>query len=212
MMPPAGNDTIRILTVDDHPLICTGITALVAAHPDLEVVATAASGTEAVQQFRAHRPDVTLMDLHLPQMSGLEAIGAIRREFPEARIIVLTTDAGDVQVRRAIQASARGYVLKHALHRELIDAIRSVHAGRKCLSPEVMFEMAEHALDEALTAEELRILRLVAQGLANKEIAAKISVSEGTVKGQVASILSKLGANDRTHAVMIGLRRGMIEA
>ena len=211
-MPPAGNDSIRILTVDDHPLICTGITALVATHPDLEVVATAASGAEALRQFRAHRPDVTLMDLHLPQMSGLEAIGAIRREFSEARIIVLTTDAGDAQVGRAVQAGARGYLLKHALHRELIDAIRAVHGGRKCLSPEVMFELAEHALDEPLTPEELRILRLLAQGLANKEIATKISVSETTVKGRVASILSKLGAHDRPHAVMIGLRRGLIEA
>ena len=210
-MPPNDKDTISILTVDDHPLICTGIAALIAAHPDLEVVATAANGTDAVRQFRAHRPDVTLMDLHLPQMSGLEAIIAIREEFPEARIIVLTTDAGDVQVRRALQAGARGYVLKNALHRELIDGIRAVHAGRKCMSSEAMFGMAEHALDDALTPGELRVLRLVAQGLANKEIAAKISTSETTVKGQVASILSKLGANDRTHAVVIGVKRGMIE-
>ena len=210
-MPPNDKDTISILTVDDHPLICTGIAALVAAHPDLEVVATAASGTDAVRQFRAHRPDVTLMDLHLPQMNGLEAIIAIREEFPEARIIVLTTDAGDVQVRRTLQAGARGYVLKNALHRELIDGIRAVHAGRKCISSEAMFGMTEHALDDALTPGELRVLRLVAQGLANKEIAAKISASETTVKGQVASILSKLGANDRTHAVVIGVKRGMIE-
>lgn len=210
-MPPNDKDTISILTVDDHPLICTGIAALIAAYPDLEVVATAASGTDAVRQFRAHRPDVTLMDLHLPQMSGLEAIIAIREEFPEARIIVLTTDAGDVQVRRALQAGARGYVLKNALHRELIDGIRAVHAGHKCMSSEATFAMAEHALDDALTPQELRVLRLVAQGLANKEIAAKISASETTVKGQVASILSKLGANDRTHAVVIGVKRGMIE-
>lgn len=209
-MPPP-DDTIRILTVDDHPLICTGIEALIAAHPGMEMVATAASGAEAVRQFRAHRPDVTLMDLHLPQMSGLDAIVAIRKEFPDARIIVLTTDAGDVQVRRALQAGAHGYVLKSALHRELIDGIRAVHAGRKCLSPEVMFEMAEHMLDDAPTPEELRVLRLVAQGLANKEIAARICVSEATVKGHVASLLSKLGANDRTHAVVIGVKRGMIE-
>ena len=174
-------------------------------------VAEAANGREAIEQFRAHRPDVTLMDLQMPEMSGLDAIIAIRGEFPDARIIVLTTYAGDVQALRALKAGARAYLLKDTLHKELLDTIRAVHAGKKSLSAEVSFQLAEHATDDALTPAEIRVLRLIAEGHANKEIAAQLSVSEDTVKGQVRNILSKLGANDRTHAAMIGLRRGIIE-
>jgi DNA-binding NarL/FixJ family response regulator len=202
---------IRILAVDDHKLIRRGITALVATEPRMRVVAEAANGREAVKEFRTHRPDITLMDLQMPQMCGLEAIISIRGEFPEARIIVLTTYAGDVQALRALKAGACAYLLKEALDVELLDTIRAVHAGRKAISPEVSFQLAEHATDDALTASEVRVLGLIAEGKANKEIARHLSVSEATVKGQVQSVLSKLGADDRTHAVMIGLKRGIIE-
>ena len=202
---------IRILCVDDHPIVRQGIAGLVGMHADLELVAEAANGREAIQQFRTHRPDVTLMDLQMPEMNGLDAISAIRGEFPEARIIVLTTYEGDVQALRAIKAGARAYLLKNALHKELLDTIRIVHGGRKSLSPEVQFQLAEHVTDEALTAAEVRVLRLIADGNANKEIAAQLSVSEETVKGQVRNVLAKLGAKDRTHAAMIGFRRGIIE-
>ena len=177
----------------------------------MSLVAEASNGREAIQQFRAHHPDVTLMDLHMPEMNGLDAIIAIRGEFPEARIIVLTTYAGDVQVLRALKAGARGYLLKNSLHKELLETIRSVHAGKRALSTEVSMQLAEHATDDALTPAEIRVLRLIAEGNANKEIAERLSVSEETVKGQVRNILSKLGANDRTHAAMIGLKRGIIE-
>jgi len=203
--------TIRILSVDDHPLIRQGIMGLVAAQPDMKLVAEASNGREAVEQFRLHRPDITLMDLQMPQMSGLDAIIAIRGEFPGARIIVLTTYAGDVQALRAIRAGAQAYLLKDALHKELIDTIRAVHAGKKSLSPEISYQLAEHAADESLTAAEVRVLRLIAEGNANKEIAAHLSTSEDTIKGQVRNILAKLGAKDRTHAAMIALRRGIIE-
>jgi DNA-binding NarL/FixJ family response regulator len=202
---------IRILCVDDHPIVRQGIAGLVGVHADLELVAEAANGREAIQQFRTHRPDITLMDLQMPEMNGLDAIGAILSEFPEARIIVLTTYEGDVQALRAIKAGARAYLLKNSLHKELLDTIRIVHAGRKALSPEVQYQLAEHVTDEALTAAEVRVLRLIADGNANKEIAAKLSVSEETVKGQVRNVLAKLGAKDRTHAAMIGFRRGIIE-
>jgi DNA-binding NarL/FixJ family response regulator len=202
---------IRILSVDDHPLVRQGIAGLVAVEPDMCVVAEAANGREAIQQFRAHRPDITLMDLQMPEMSGFDATIAIRGEFPEARVIVLTTFAGDVQVLRAMKAGARAYLLKDSLHRELLETIRAVHAGRKCLSPEASYQLAEHATDELLTPAEIRVLRLIAGGNANKEIAAVLSLSEETVKGQVRSILSKLNAKDRTHAAMIGLKRGIIE-
>jgi len=187
-----------------------GIAGLVALHPEMAVVAEAENGREGVQQFRAHHPDVTLMDMQMPEMSGLDAIIAIRGEFPEARIIVLTTYAGDAQALRALKAGARAYLLKDALRRELLDAIRAVHAGRKALSPEVSFGLAEHAADDALTPAEIRVLKLIAEGNANKEIAALLSLSEETVKSQVRNMLSKLGAKDRTHAAMIGLKRGII--
>jgi len=202
---------IRILCVDDHPIVRQGIAGLVGVQVDMALVAEAADGREAIRQFRAHRPDVTLMDLQMPEMSGLDAIIAIRGEAPDARIIVLTTYAGDVQVLRALKAGAHGYLLKNALHKELIDTIRAVHAGRKSLSPEASFQLAEHATDETLTPAEVRVLRLIAQGNANKEIAAQLSLSEETVKGQVRNILSKLGAKDRTHAAMLGFKRGIIE-
>lgn len=205
------DNPIRIMAVDDHPLIRQGIARLVSAQPDLTLVAEATNGREAVQQFRAHRPDVTLMDLHMPEMSGLDAISTIRGEFPEARIIVLTTYAGDVQAHRAVKAGSRAYLLKDTLHRELVDTIRAVHAGKKSLSPEIAFQLAEHAASDSLTAAEIHVLRLIAEGRANKEIAAALALSEETVKGQVRSILSKLGAKDRTHAAMIGLKRGIIE-
>jgi DNA-binding NarL/FixJ family response regulator len=202
---------IRILTVDDHRLIRQGIAGLVAVESDMRVVAEAANGREALHQFRACRPDITLMDLQMPEMNGLDAISAIRGEYPEARIIVLTTYSGDVQALRALRAGARAYLLKDALDKELLDAIRAVHAGRKAVSPEVSFQLAEHATDDALTPGEVRVLRLIAEGRANKEIAASLSTSDATVKGQVQSILSKLGATDRTHAAMIGLKRGIID-
>ena len=202
---------IRILSVDDHPLIRQGIAGLLATQEDMDLIAQAANGREAIQQFRRHHPDITLMDLQMPEMNGLDAIIAIRGEFPEARIIVLTTYAGDVQALRAIKAGARAYLLKDSLHKELLATIRAVQAGRKFMSSEVSFGLAQHVTDDALTAAEVRVLRLIAEGNANKEIAAQLSSSEDTVKGQVRNILSKLGAKDRTHAAMIGLKRGIIE-
>jgi len=202
---------IRILSVDDHPILRQGVAALVGGQTDMSVVAEAANGREAIQQFRAHHPDVTLMDLQMPEMNGLDAMIAIRGEFPDARIVVLTTYAGDMQVLRALKAGARGYLLKNSLHKELLETIRAVHAGKKALSAEASFQIAEHATEDALSPAEIRVLRLIAEGNANKEIAAQLSVSEETVKGQVRNILSKLGANDRTHAAMIGVRRGIIE-
>ena len=202
---------IRILAVDDHALLREGIAGLVAGQSDMSLVAQASNGREAIHQFRTHRPDITLMDLQMPEMNGVDAMIAIRGEFPEARIIVLTTYTGDMQVLRALKAGARAYLLKNLLHKELLETIRAVHAGKKTVSPEVSFQLAEHATDDALTPAEVRVLRLIAEGNANKEIAAQLSVSEETVKGQVRNILSKLGANDRTHAAMIGLKRGIIE-
>ena len=203
--------SIRILAVDDHALLLEGIAGLVAGQSDMSLVAQASNGREAIHQFRTHRPDITLMDLQMPEMNGVDAMIAIRGEFPEARIIVLTTYTGDVQVLRALKAGARAYLLKNLLHKELLETIRAVHAGKRTVSPEVSFQLAEHATDDALTPAEVRVLRLIAEGNANKEIAAQLSVSEETVKGQVRNILSKLGANDRTHAAMIGLKRGIIE-
>ena len=202
---------IRILSVDDHALVRQGIAVLISTEPDLTLVAEASNGREAIQQFRAHRPDITLMDLQMPGMNGLDAIIAIRGEFPGARIIVLTTYKGDILILRALKAGAQGYLLKNTIHKELIDTIRAVHAGRKALSPEASYEIAEHATDDSLTPAEIKVLRLIAAGNANKQIADQLSITEETVKGRVKNILSKLGANDRTQAAMIGLKRGIIE-
>ena len=202
---------IRILSVDDHALFRGGIGALLAGQSDMSLIGEASDGREAIQQFRALQPDVTLMDLQMPEMNGVDATIAIRGEFPDARIIVLTTYTGDVQVLRALKAGARAYLLKSLLNKELLDTIRAVHAGKKTLSPEISYQVAEHATDDALNAGEIDVLRLIAGGNANKEIAAQLSVPEETVKGRVRNILAKLGANDRTHAAIIGLKRGIIE-
>jgi len=207
----ASSGLIRILCVDDHPLLRGGIAALVTTQSDMQMIAEGSNGREAIQQFREHRPDITLMDLQMPEMSGLDAIIAIRAEFPDARMIVLTTYDGDVQALRALQAGARAYLLKTSVHKELLDTIRAVHAGKRTLSPQVSYELAEHATDDALTKAEIDVLRLIAAGNANKQIADQLSVTEDTVKGRVKNILSKLGAADRTHAAMIGLKRGIIE-
>jgi two-component system, NarL family, response regulator len=203
--------SIRILTVDDHPILREGIAAILAAEPDFELVGEANNGREAVDQFRAHRPDVTLMDLQMPHMNGIEAIRAIRKEFPDARIIVLTTYSGDAQAVRAFAAGAFGYLLKSMLRKELIETIRSAHAGKKRIPPEVAVEMAEHHTDDSLTEREIEVLLHVAGGRANKMIAVDLKISEETVKAHMKNILSKLGANDRTHAVTIALKRGIIE-
>jgi DNA-binding NarL/FixJ family response regulator len=208
----SGPQPIRILAVDDHPIFRQGIAGLLADQSDMSLVAEAANGHEAIQQFRAHRPDITLMDLQMPEMNGLDAMIAIRSEFPDARIIVLTTYTGDIQVLRALKVGARAYLIKNLLYKELLETIRAVHAGKKSLSPEVSYELAEHATDDALTQGEVDVLRLIAAGNANKQIAAQLSITEDTVKGRVKNILSKLGANDRTQAAMIGLKRGIIES
>ena len=202
---------IGVLAVDDHALLREGIAALVNAETDMKLVAEATNGQEAIEKFRLYRPDVTLMDLQMPALNGIEAIIGIRSEFPNARIIVLTTYAGDVQVLRALKAGARGYILKGHVRRELLDTIRAVHAGQKRIPSEVATELAEHAADDDLTAREIDVLRLIAAGNANKVIAAQLSIGEDTVKSHVTNILAKLGANDRTHAVTIGLKRGIIE-
>src|SRR6201996_7140310 len=206
-----GPNLIRILAVDDHPMLREGIASLVASQSDMELVAEASTGREALDQFRNHRPDLTLMDLQMPDMDGIEAMVAIRDEFPEARIIVLTTYKGDIQILRALKAGARAYLLKGLLRKELLETIRAVHAGEKRIPPEIASQLAEHVVDDTLTLREIDVLRLLVGGNANKLIAAQLSVTEDTVKGHVKNILSKLGANDRTHAVTIALKRGIIE-
>jgi DNA-binding NarL/FixJ family response regulator len=203
---------IRVLTVDDHPLMRRGIAGEVNEQPDMKVVAEAVDGKEAVVAFRAHRPDVTLMDLRLPEASGIEAMIDIRKEFPEARFIVLTTVAGDNQVVRAFAAGARGYLLKNLLRTELVETIRAVHAGKKKVPPEVAQLLADHFTEDDLTQREVEILQGVAKGYSNKIVADHLNISENTVKNHVKSILSKLGASDRTHAVVIALQRGIIES
>ncbi|SFS17888.1 two component transcriptional regulator, LuxR family [Granulicella pectinivorans] len=202
---------IRILTVDDHLLLREGVSSLIGSQPDMRIVAEASSGREAIEQFRAHRPDVTLMDLRMAEMNGIEAMTAILGEFPEAKIVVLTTYQGDVEVLRALKAGARAYLLKGLLRKELLETIRAVQAGRKFISPELAFQLAEHATDSSLTSREIDVLRLIAGGNSNKIVADKLSVSEDTVKMHVKNILSKLNANDRTHAVTIALKRGILE-
>ena len=202
---------IRVLAVDDHPLLREGIAALIGSEEDMELVGEASTGREAIQLFRKLQPDITLMDLQMPDMNGIDALGAIRGEFPDARIIVVTTHPGDVQVSRALKAGARAYLLKGMLRKELLDTIRCVHGGQKRLSSEVAAEIAEHATDDTLTPREIDVLRLVGAGNANKEIGARLSLTEVTVKSHVKNILAKLGANDRTHAVTIALKRGIID-
>jgi DNA-binding NarL/FixJ family response regulator len=202
---------IRIALVDDHPILRQGIAALLSDQPDLQLVGQASNGLEAIEQFRLHRPDVMLMDLQMPGMNGIDAMSAIRGEFPDARFVVLTTYTGDVQIVRALKAGARAYLLKSLLHRELLDTIRSVHAGNKRIPPEIAAELADHAADDQLTAREIEVLRLIASGNANKIVADHLSITEETVKAHVKNILSKLDANDRTHAVTIALKRGIIE-
>jgi len=202
---------IRILSVDDHPLLREGVAALLAAQPDMKLVAEASNGREAIEQFRLHRPDITLMDLQMPETNGVDAMIAICGEFPGARIIVLTTYTGDVQVLRALKAGARAYLLKGLLRKELLETIRLVHAGQKRVLAEVAKELAEHATDESLSPREIEVLTLISGGNANKAIAAHLLITEETVKGHVKNILAKLSANDRTHAVTIGLKRGIID-
>jgi DNA-binding NarL/FixJ family response regulator len=201
---------IRILAVDDHPLLRKGIAALVNTEPDMKLVAEAANGEEAVESFRLYRPDVTLMDLQLPGVNGIEAIDRILGEFPDARIIVLTTYTGDAQVLRALRAGARAYILKGHVHRELLETIRTVHAGRKRIPPDIAVELAEHTTEDELSSREIEVLRLIAAGNSNKQIADQLCIEESTVKSHVTNILSKLSANDRAHAVTIGLKRGII--
>ena len=209
--PGSIKGSIRIMTVDDHPLMRQGIAALVSVERDMQLIAEASDGEEAIAQFRLHRPDVTLMDLQMPSMNGTEAISRIRSEFPDARILVLSTYAGDVQILRAIKAGARGYLLKGNVRTELLAAIRTIHAGHKRIPPEIAAELAEHAADDQLSSREIEVLRLIAAGNANKQIADKLSIGESTVKNHISNILSKLGANDRAHAVTIALKRGIIE-
>jgi DNA-binding NarL/FixJ family response regulator len=202
---------IRILSVDDHPLLREGVAALIANQADMKLVAEAGNGQEAIALFRSHRPDVILMDLQMPEMSGIDAIIAIRSEFPDARIIVLTTYAGDVLAQRALKAGVQAYILKNHVRKELLDTIRTVYAGKKSIDPEVAAQLADHAGGDLLTLREIEVLSLIAAGNSNKLIADQLSITEETVKGHVKNILSKLNANDRTHAVTLGLRRGIIE-
>jgi len=206
-----GAAPIRILAVDDHPVVRQGIAGMVAIESDMTLVAEASNGREAIQQFRIHRPDITLMDVQMPEMNGIDALIAIRNEAPDAKVIMLTTYTGDVQILRALKAGAQGYLLKSTLHRDLLDTVRAVYRGKKALSPEASYEIAEHGTDNALSPREIDVLRLIAAGNSNKRVADKLSIGEASVKSHVENILSKLSANDRTHAVTIALKRGIIE-
>lgn len=207
---PGTETPIRILTVDDHPILREGIAAVIGTQPDMVLAGEASNGREAVERHRELDPDVTLMDIQMPEMDGVEAIRAIRAEAPEARIVVLTTYDGDVQAMRAFQAGASGYLLKSMLRKELLDTIRAVHAGRRRISPEVAVSIAEHHDDDRLSPREVEVLELIATGHANKSVADELGISEETVKSHVRNILAKLGANDRTHAVTIARRRGIL--
>jgi DNA-binding NarL/FixJ family response regulator len=206
-----SNPAIRILTVDDHPLLRDGIAAVLESQPDMTLVGQACNGREAIEDFRRLRPDITLMDLRMPDISGIEAITAIRAEFSNARIIVLTTYAGDAQAAAALRAGAQGYLLKNLVRKELLETIRAVHAGKRRVLPEIATEIAEHVADDVLTDREIQVLRRVAAGKPNKLIAVELDISEGTVKTHMKSILPKLDASDRTHAVMIALKRGILD-
>jgi DNA-binding NarL/FixJ family response regulator len=211
MSVPRQPETIRILTVDDHQLLREGIAAVLESQEDMTLIAQASNGHEAVESFRRLRPDVTLMDLRMPDMSGIQAIMAIRAEFPDARIIVLTTYAGDAQAAAALKAGAAGYLLKNLVRKELLETIRAVHSGKRRVPPEIATEIAEHVADDELTGREIEVLRRVAAGKSNKLIAAELDIAEGTVKTHMKSILPKLDASDRTHAVMIALKRGILD-
>jgi DNA-binding NarL/FixJ family response regulator len=202
---------IRVFSVDDHPLLREGIAAVINNQPDMLMVAQAATGREAIQQFREHRPDVTLMDLRLPDISGIDAVIAIRHEFPEARIVMLTTFEGDVEIQRALAAGARGYVLKNMPPRDLVDVVRQVHAGKKRIPQEIAAQLADHIGDETLTPREIEVLRHIAGGNRNRDIGEQLFISEETVKVHVKHLMEKLGASDRTAAVAIAVRRGIIQ-
>jgi DNA-binding NarL/FixJ family response regulator len=208
---PSSSQPIRVMTVDDHPLLREGIAAVIEGQADMKLVGEATNGREAIERYRALRPDVTLMDLRMPDINGIEAITAIRSEFPGARIIVLTTYTGDAQALGALKAGASAYLLKSMLRKDLLDTIRTVHAGKRRIPPEIATEIAEHAADDALTEREIEVLRRVALGNSNKQIAAQLTISEGTVKAHMKSIMPKLSARDRTHAVMIAVKRGIID-
>lgn len=211
MTIPADTRSIRVLSVDDHQLLCSGIAAVMDGEPDMELVGTASNGREAIESFRKLRPDVTLMDLRMPEMDGIEALTVIRTEFPTARVIMLTTYPGDAQALAALKAGAAGYLLKSSLRTELLDAIRVVHAGKRFVPPGIAAEIGQHAAEDALSAREIGVLRRVAAGNANKQIAIELGLSEATVKAHLRSILAKLGASDRTHAVTIAVSRGIFE-
>lgn len=202
---------IRVFSVDDHPLMHQGIAMVIKSQPDMLLVAEASSGRDAIQKFREHKPDVTLMDLRLPDISGVDAMIAIRAEFPEARVIILTTFAGDVEIQHSLEAGARAYVLKSMPPKDLVEVIRQVHAGKKRIPPEIAAHLAEHYSDEALTTREVEVLREIAGGNRNRDIADKLFITEETVKVHIKHIMEKLGASDRTQAVAIGVRRGIIQ-